>query len=322
MAKIFQFHKKTTFDSFLCGTPARDYINQNDAYEKQIQTAADMIASADYVLIGAGAGMSAAAGAQYGGEFFEKNFGEFQVRYGKGPYMQDMYYAGFYPFPDEESFWGYWSKQALLGGIWLDVTPLHRLVLDMLADKKIFVLSTNADAQFVKAGLSPEQTFCTQGDYFHIQCDKGCHDKIYYAVDLFEEMDAKRVDCKIPSSLVPKCPVCGGPMNMNLRKDEYFVQDEAWYEAEDRFSEFLDEAVDKRLVLLELGVGFNTPTIIRFPFEKLTRENDNIRLVRLNLNQAVIPESLSSRAVGINADMAQSITDIAGELMKDGAKAL
>ena len=230
--------------------------------------------------------------------------------------MQDMYSAGFYPFPDEESYWGYWSKQALLAGITLDVTPLHRLFLESLSDKKIFVLSTNADAQFVKAGLSGEKIFCTQGDYFHIQCGRRCHDKTYDAVELFCRMNQARRDCKIPSDLVPKCPVCGGSMDMNLRKDHFFVQDDDWYEAEERFSDYLSEAINEKLVLLELGVGFNTPTIIRFPFEKLVREHDNISLIRLNLEQAVVPESFGRRAVGIHADMAESIKDIVEEVKR------
>ena len=245
-------------------------------------------------------------------QFYEENFGEFQKKYGKGPYMQDMYSAGFYPYPDEESYWGYWSKQALLGGMELDVTPLHKCLLEALSDKNIFVLSTNADGQFVKAGLPEEKIFCTQGDYFHIQCRRGCHNKIYDARKLFSQMNQARKDCKIPSYMVPKCPVCGGPMDMNLRKDGHFVQDEAWYHAEKLFSEYLSEAVHKKLVLLELGVGFNTPTIIRFPFEKLVREHKNISLIRLNLGAAVVPESFGKRAVGIDADMAESIRDIAG----------
>lgn len=313
--KLIRFPgKKITFESFLCGMPARDYIHQNIAYDVQIKQAAKMIREADYVLLGAGAGMSTAAGAQYGGKFFEDNFEEFQRRYGKGQYMQDMYFAGFYPFPDEESYWGYWSKQALLGGIDLDVTPLHRLLLDALADKKVFLLSTNADKQFEKAGLSTNQIFCTQGDYFHIQCGRGCHDKTYNAVELFRKMNAARIDCRIPESLVPKCPICGGSMDMNLRKDNYFVQDEDWYAAEERFGNYLTEAIDKNLVLIELGVGFNTPTIIRFPFEKLVREHENIRLIRLNLNQAIVPESFGNRVVGINADMSKSIRDIVKEV--------
>ncbi len=305
--------KRITFQSFLSGTPAGDYIFQDVGYDSQIERAAGMIQKADYVLVGAGAGFSTAAGAQYGGRFFEKNFGEFQQKYGKGPYMQDMYSAGFYPFPDEESFWGYWSKQALLGGIDADFTPLHRKLLEMLKGKKLFVLSTNADRQFVKAGLPEEKIFCTQGDYFHIQCAKGCHSKIYNAVEMFRQMEQARQNCKVPSYMVPKCPVCGGAMNMNLRSDNYFVEDEAWHQAEERFGDFISEMLsdkDLKVVLLELGVGFNTPTIIRFPFEKLTREHENISLIRLNLKDAIVPESFGKRVVGINADMKKSIEDM------------
>jgi NAD-dependent SIR2 family protein deacetylase len=318
MAKLINFNKhnkhnnRYTFEGFLSGVPAGDYVFQKTAYDEQIKKAAEIIKNADYVLIGAGAGMSAAAGAQYGGAWFEANFGEFQKKYGKGHYMQDMYSAGFYPFPDEESFWGYWSKQALLGGAHLDVTPLHKTLLELCGGKRLFVLSTNADGQFVKAGLPKEKTFCTQGDYFHIQCRKGCQPKTYEAVELFEKMDRARENCKVPSDMVPKCPVCGGAMSMNLRSDSYFIQDEAWYEAEERFGDFLTEAIEseKKICLLEVGVGFNTPTIIRFPFERLAKENENVSLIRLNLNEAVVPECLGERAVGINEDMKKSIEDL------------
>ena len=305
--------KKMTFQSFLSGNPAGDYIFQSEEYDRQIERAAGMLRDADYVLVGAGAGLSIAAGAQYGGRFFEENFGEFQEKYGKGHYMQDMYSAGFYPFLDEESFWGYWSKHALLAGIDADFTPLHHMLLQMVENKKLFVLSTNADKQFVKAGLSEEKIFCTQGAYFHIQCARGCHPKIYDGVEMFRQMDQARRDCKVPAYMVPKCPVCGGAMNMNLRSDNYFVEDEAWHQAEERFGNFISEMLsDKsaKVVLFELGVGFNTPTIIRFPFEKLTEEHENVSLIRLNLNDAVVPESFGDRAVGINADMKKSIEDI------------
>ena len=304
--------KRITFENFLSGIPARDYIFQKAPYEEQIRQAAKMIREADYVLIGAGAGMSVAAGAIYGGEWFKENFADFRAKYGDGPYMQDMYGAGFYPYPSEETYWGYWSKQCMKAGIEANHTPLHKTLLSMLDGKKIFCLSTNADGQFEKAGLCAEKIFCTQGDYFHIQCAKGCHPKRYDARELFRQMDAARKDCLIPSDMVPKCPVCGGRMNMNLRIDQYFVQDEEWYIAEKRFGDFLSEAISsgRKICLLELGVGFNTPTIIRFPFEKLTRENEQISLVRLNLNEAVIPESFETRVVGINADMKRSIEDI------------
>lgn len=303
---------KITFQTFLSGTPARDYIFQKTPYEEQIMQAADMIQKADYVLMGAGAGLSTAAGAVYGGTWFEKNFKEFKEKYGNGPYMQDMYSAGFHPYPDEESFWGYWPKQAILGGIDLDVTPLYKDILKLLKDKRTFCLSTNADGQFQKAGYKEEQIFCTQGDYFHIQCQKACHQRTYNAVKLFKQMDQARKNCQIPTYMVPKCPICGGPMTMNLRCDQYFVQDEAWYQAEKRFGDFLNEALksQKNLLLLELGVGFNTPTIIRFPFEKLVKENKQVNLIRLNLNEAVIPESIEQQAVGINKDIKQTIKDL------------
>ena len=303
---------KITFQTFLSGTPARDYIFQKTPYEEQIMQVADMIQKADYVLMGAGAGLSTAAGAVYGGTWFEENFKEFKEKYGNGPYMQDMYSAGFHPYPDEESFWGYWSKQAILGGIDLDVTPLYKDILKLLKDKRTFCLSTNADGQFQKAGYKEEQIFCTQGDYFHIQCQKACHQRTYNAVKLFKQMDQARKNCQIPTYMVPKCPICGGPMTMNLRCDQYFVQDEAWYQAEKRFGDFLNEALksQKNLLLLELGVGFNTPTIIRFPFEKLVKENKQVNLIRLNLNEAVIPESIEQQAVGINKDIKQTIKDL------------
>ena len=154
-----------SFSSFLSADYARDYITQDTPYDEQIGMAAKAIREADHVLIGVGAGMSTAAGAEYGGKFFEENFAEFQRVYGKGPYMQDMYSAGFYPFPDEESRWGLWSHLALIAGADLDVTPLHRLLIKAIADKRSFILSTNADHQFEKAGYPEEQIFATQGSY-------------------------------------------------------------------------------------------------------------------------------------------------------------
>jgi len=308
---------KISFNTFLSGAPARDYIMQDTHYDEQIAQAANMIRNADYVLLGAGAGMSTAAGAQYGGKFFEEHFGEFQRIYGKDPYMQDMYSAGFYPFPDQESKWGLWSRLALTAGADLDVTPLHRTLLSAFEGKKLFLLSTNADHQFEKAGLSTEQIFATQGSYNLIQCKRGCHPKTYNAVERFREMDSARRNGRIPSEMVPKCPVCGGDMAMNLRVDDHFVEDAAWHEAERRFGAFLSEAQDKKLVLVELGVGFNTPTIIRFPFEKLAREHENISLIRLNVgNGAAVPASLGERAVGIDADMAKSIADIVSSVRR------
>ena len=306
--------KKMSFARFLSADYAGDYVRQETPYREQIARAAALIREADYVLLGAGAGMSAAAGAEYGGRFFRENFAEFQRVYGKGSYMQDMYSAGFYPYPDEESRWGYWSHMALLAGIDLDVTPLHRKLLEALNGKELFLLSTNVDGQFEKAGLPAEKIFATQGSYEKIQCQRGCHPGTYNAVSLFRQMEAQRQNARIPSELVPKCPVCGGPMAMNLRADDAFVEDADWHRAEERFSRFLSACTEGRTVLLELGVGFNTPTIIRFPFEKLARQHENLALIRLSRSKAMVPASLGDRAVGISADLAESIRDLAAEL--------
>lgn len=295
------------FQQFLSGTPARDYIFQKTPYEDQIAQAAVLIHDADTVLIGAGAGMSTAAGLTYGGKRFQDNFREFIDKYG----VQDMYSAGFYPFPTEEERWGYWSKHSYLNRIKPEGLPLYKHVLELVKDKDYFVLTTNVDHQFQKAGFAEEKIFATQGDYGLIQCMRGCHNKTYDAISMFTQMNQAREECKVPSYMVPKCPVCGGKMAMNLRCDQYFVEDDAWHKADEQFGEFLTKHVDEKMVLLELGVGFNTPTIIRFPFENLLRKNKNISLIRLNLDEAVIPESLETQAVGINADMGKTIEDIA-----------
>ena len=297
--------------NFLCSTPARDYVFQKDAYEDQIDRAAKNIRNTDCVIIGAGAGASTAAGIQYGGKRFTDNFAEFIKKYGEY-YMTDMYAAGFYPYPSEEAKWGYWSKHALMNRFDPPALPLYTELYDIVKNKEYFVLTTNVDHQFYKAGFDEKRIFATQGDYGKIQCRKACHPKTYDAKDLFRKMDKARRGCLIPSELVPKCPVCGGNMAMNLRCDNYFVEDEAWHEAADRYAGFLEQNKDKKVVLLELGVGFNTPIIIRFPFEKMVRENSSYSLIRLNMDEAVVPESFGERAIGIGGDMAKAITDIRG----------
>lgn len=318
MAKLISFDKKvqTTFQTFLNGTPARDYVFQKTPYKEQIKQAAGLIKQADYILIGAGAGLSTAAGLTMGGSRFTDNFKEFIDKYG-GPYMRDMYSAGFYPFPSEEAKWGYWSKNGMVNRVLPGALPLYKSVYSLVQKKKHFVLTTNVDHQFFLSGFDERNVFATQGDYGLIQCRKGCHPKTYDAIKMFRQMEQARKDCLVPSYMNPKCPVCGGPMEMNLRSDQYFVEDEAWHEAEKRFGEYLSECEDKKTVLLELGVGFNTPTIIRFPFEKLMREHQNMSLIRLNLDEAVVPEAFGERAVGINEDMGRSIADLLKEVLED-----
>lgn len=301
--------EKTDWLQFLSGIPADDYIFQNTPYKEQIERAAKLIKNTDILLIGAGAGASAAAGLTYSGKRFTDNFGEFIEKYGK-MYMTDMYAAGFYPFPTQEAKWGYWSKHSMMNRFLPPALPLYRQLYEMVREKDYFVLTTNVDHQFHKAGFEEDRIFATQGDYGNIQCEKGCHQKIYHAEEMFRQMEQARKDCLIPSYMVPRCPVCGGNMAMHLRCDRYFVEDEHWHAAAGRYRNFLKKFTAENGVLLELGVGFNTPTIIRFPFEKLVREHNNLSLIRLNLNEAVVPAGFGDRAVGISGDMAESVSDL------------
>lgn len=300
---------------FLSDIPAKEYVFQNIPYEAQIRQASTWIREAGTILIGAGAGVSTAAGLTYSGERFTSNFSEFIEKYGS-MHMSDMYAAGFYPFPTQETKWGYWSKHSMLNRFLPPALPLYRQIYELVKEKDYFVLTTNVDHQFQKAGFQAERIFATQGDYGNIQCEKGCHPKIYDAKELFCQMDQARDGCRIPSDMVPKCPECGGNMAMHLRCDQYFVEDESWHGAARRYCDFLNRM--EKGVLLELGVGFNTPTIIRFPFEKLARENKNLSLIRLNRDEAVVPECLGSRAIGIGGDMAAVVSDLENWNMGEG----
>lgn len=257
---------------FLNMTPAGNYIFPVEPYEVQIHRAAYLIKEADAALIGAGAGLSSAAGLVYGGQRFTDNFKEFIERYGP-ECMPDMYTAGFYPFETEEERWGYWSKHSYVNRIEPEGLPLYIKVFDLVKKKEHFVLTTNVDHQFWKSGFDDNNIFAVQGDYGRIQCQKGCHNKTYDAIKLFEEMNKLRRDCKIPSSMVPVCPVCKGPMAMHLRCDQYFVEDEQWHKAAGRYGAFLGKMEGKKLVLLELGVGFNTPVFCSSSTRRKPRKN-------------------------------------------------
>ncbi len=290
------------FTRFLSEMPAGDYALSQLSYDEQIKKTAELLDKAEAILIGAGAGLSAAAGLTYGGKRFTDNFGEFIEKYGSA-YMTDMYSAGFYPFPTEEAKWGYWSKHAYLNRIAPDACPLYRKLYELVSEKPYFVLTTNVDHQFWKAGFSDERIFATQGDYGKIQCKRGCHPKTYDAIAMFRQMNQARKDCLVPAYMVPKCPVCGGNMAMHLRCDQYFVEDEQWNEAAERYGTFLQEHEGSRMVLLELGVGFNTPVIIKYPFWKMTAANSKAIYACINYGEAYAPKEITDRAICINADI-------------------
>ena len=275
-------------------------------FSDRINKLRSLLENAECVLIGGGSGLSSAAGLTYSGQRFTKNFGDFIERYD----MTDMYSAGFYPFRTQEEKWAYWSRHILLNRWLPPALPLYQRLFDLVKDKDYFVITTNVDAQFYKAGFAPERIFAVQGDYGKLQCAKGCHDRLYDNESLVRRMAAEQKDCRIPSSLVPKCPVCGGEMEVNIRKDVCFVQDKAWYAAERRYEDFCGKACGKRTVLLELGVGYNTPTIIRFPFERMVYENKDVFLVRMNTQYPdAIPEN-AKKTLSFDEDIADILHTI------------
>lgn len=258
-----------------------------ERFVQRLDKAKKAIDEADYIIIGAGAGLSTAAGIEYTGERFERYFKDFIDEYG----FTDMYSSGFYPFKSQEEKWAYWALHVFANRYDVGKTDVYQKLLKLVEDKEYFVLTTNVEHQFWINGFEDERIFATQGDYGLLQCEKGCHDKLYPNRDQVFEWVEKTEDFKIPSEMVPKCPVCGGEMDLNLRKDNYFVEDAKWHEMNDNYSNFLNK-IDGKFVFLEIGVGFNTPGIIRYPFEQMTYNNDDATLIRLNLDYPqAIPEN-------------------------------
>jgi NAD-dependent SIR2 family protein deacetylase len=246
--------------------------------KERIMKARKIIDEAQIVIIGAGAGLSTAAGLDYGGERFLELMPEFGERYG----YDNMYAGDFYPYDSQEEYWAFESKVILLNRYELEALPLYKKLFNIVKNRNYFVLTTNVESQFEKSGFHKNQIFATQGDYSFFQCAKGCHKELYYNEDKIREMVAETKDCKIPTELIPKCLVCGGEMKINLRADQYFIEDLAWKESCERYDKFISNIDLKKVVYLEFGVGYNTPGIIRYPFEQLTYCNPNAHLIRFN----------------------------------------
>ena len=277
-----------------------------EEYNKRISEVKNLISKADYVLIGAGSGLSTAAGLEYFGESFEKNFKEFIEKYN----FPDLYSASFYDFNTQEEKWAFFAKMIYLNRFNKEPLKLYQEIYSLIKEKDYFVITTNVDGQFEKAGFEKERVFETQGDYAYLQCERACHNKLYYNYDLVNEWLKSTSDCKIPSNLVPKCPVCHGNMEMNLRKDANFVQDENWYKQDKRYGEILDKSQDKNLLLLEIGVGFNTPGIIRFPFEQMVYNNINTHLVRINKDYAFASKEIENKTILFDEDTNKIVEDL------------
>ena len=268
---------------------------------EQIKKLRDELEQADAVLIGAGAGMSTSAGLTYGGERFEKHFSDFKERYG----IQDMYSGGFYPYNTLEEYWAWWSRQIYVNRYDVPAGIPYQNLLKLVKDKDYFVLTTNVDHQFQIAGFDKKRLFYTQGDYGLLQCSKPCHDKTYDNEEIVRRMVKEQENMKIPSELVPHCPVCGAPMTMNLRCDDTFVQDKGWYAASDCYQDFLRRHEEMRVLYLELGVGGNTPGIIKYPFWQMTAKNPKATYACVNLGEAMCPRELERQTICIDGDIGE-----------------
>lgn len=274
-------------------------LPQSDETEGKLKVLAQWMSDAEAIVIGAGAGLSAAAGFSYSGARFEKYFADFEKKYG----FHDMYTGGFYPFPTEEEFWAYWSRHIYYNRYDQPAGEVYLALLRLVKDKNYFVITTNVDHRFQVAGFDKSRLFYTQGDYGLFQCAKPCCNKTFDNEEQVRAMLREQRDMKIPSSLIPRCPVCGGPMTTNLRSDDKFVEDAGWHAAYERYAQFLKEYSGGRVLFLELGVGMNTPVIIKYPFWRMTYGNKKARYACINYGEAYAPEEIAPRSLCISADL-------------------
>lgn len=285
--------------------------------EKEILKLKDAIAQADTIVIGAGAGLSTSAGFTYTGERFDKHFADFHQKYG----FTDMYSGGFYPYKTLEENWAFWSRYIWINRYMDAPKAVYSDLLNLVRDKDYFVLTTNVDHCFKKAGFDKKRLFYTQGDYGLFQCSEPCHQKTYDNQEQVRKMvesqglNPSRAEKgfaggkkSIPTDLVPHCPVCGKPMSMNLRADDTFVQDEGWYKAAERYENFIRTRKldsDGKVLFLELGVGGNTPGIIKYPFWQMTARNPNATYACINFGEAVVPREIADKSICVNADIGE-----------------
>ena len=272
-------------------------------YSAQINRLKDSLANSQAVVIGAGAGLSTSAGFTYSGERFFKYFSDFHAKYGIG----DMYSGGFYPFATPEEYWAWWSRHIYYNRYVDPPKPVYDNIYELVKDKDYFVITTNVDHCFQKAGFDKKRLFYTQGDYGLFQCSEPCHIETYDNEEIIRRMGAEQKDMKVPTELIPRCPKCGEPMTVNLRSDDRFVEDEGWYIACERYQKFIEEHVGKKVLYLELGVGGNTPGIIKYPFWRLVNENKNATYACINFGEAGCPAQIEKQSIIINADIGETI---------------
>ena len=264
------------------------------------------INEAEVIIIGAGAGLSTAAGFEYGGDYFLENFPEVHEKYHVG----DMYYASFIDYPSSEEKWGFWSKFIYLNRYKDGAKGLYKRLFNLIKDKNYFVITTNVDHQFQLSGFDKSRLFYTQGDYGLFQCSKACHPKTYDNEKMILEMVNRQIHGLIPTDLIPHCPICHEEMEVNVRKDNYFVEDEGWHIASQRYEQFINSNKDKKILFLELGVGYNTPMIIKYPFMNMTYNFKDAFYVCINMGENYLPKEIEDKSIVISDDINKIINEL------------
>lgn len=275
-------------------------------YEERLKEFVKKFQTAKFIIIGAGAGLSEAAGFHYGGSRFDELFQDFQKMYG----ITDMYSGSFYNFKTEEERWAFWSRLIQCNVYDTKETPLYQKIFKLVKDKNYFVITTNVDHQFQINGFDMERFFETQGNYIYLQCQKGCHNQVYENESLVKEMVTQTKDCCIPTSLVPKCPRCGGKMDVHVRKDRYFVETKGWHKHSQDYQNFLKNAFKENVLFIEFGVGFNTPGIIRYPFEQIVHQYPNASLVRFNKDYPMCLKGNEQNVISFDEDIFTTLLDL------------
>ena len=294
--------------------------NEDRSYEDKLSDIKELTANADAIVIGAGAGLSTSAGFTYSGERFDKYFSDFKERYK----FTDMYSGGFYPYETLEEHWAFWSRYIYINRYMDAPKPVYDNLYELVKDKDYFVITTNVDHCFQKAGFDKHRLYYTQGDYGLFQCSEPCHRKTYDNEDTIRKMviaqgyefkedgslylpEGRTLKMTVPSELVPYCPECGKPMSMNLRADNTFVEDEGWHVAAQRYEQFLERHKNLNVVFIELGIGYNTPVIIKYPFWQMTDKWQHAHYICLNYGQAYAPDEIKDKSVCVNKDIDEVI---------------
>lgn len=283
-------------------------MQSTESYSEGIEKLRGWIDSADRVLVGAGAGLSTAAGMYLSGPRYEREFPDFIEKY----HDPSMYAAGFREYSCPEEKWAYWSRMIMLDRYLFEDNGTYAMLRELLKGKDYFVITTNVDHCFQRFGFDKSRLFYTQGDYGLWQCSKPCRQWTYDNEAAVRRMYSEQRDMRVPSELVPRCPVCGRPMAMNLRCDDTFVQDEGWYRAAERYTRFARESMRGRTLYLELGVGYNTPGIIKYPFWEMTAGNPDSHYAAVSMGSCQMPDSIRGRSVGLDMDIRTVLEELTG----------